>query len=77
MASLELQAYTKLQQIKEQTETQLMQAMAERKLIDVSVSLSAPNILIPKVCSHTHTHTHTHTHSLALSIFVALVLLLR
>jgi len=48
MASLELQAYTKLQQIKQQTESQLMQAMAERKLLDVSVALSAPNILIPK-----------------------------
>ena len=48
MAELELQAYTRLQEIRQQTEEQLKQAMAERKILDLKVHLSAPNIMIPK-----------------------------
>lgn len=48
MEKFNVKAYTRLQEIRQQTEDQLVQAMADRKIFDVQVHLSAPNIMIPK-----------------------------
>ena len=48
MEDLELIAYNRFQEIRQQTEEQLKQAMSKRKIFDLKIHLSAPNIMIPK-----------------------------
>ena len=48
MEEFNVRAYTRLKEIRQHTEDQLIQAMADRKIFDIQVHLSAPNIMIPK-----------------------------
>ena len=57
MAEFNVRAYTRLQEIRQQTEDQLIQAMADRKVFDVQVHLSAPNVMVPKDFTDEHTPT--------------------
>ena len=57
MEKFNVKAYTRLQEIRQQTEDQLVQAMADRKIFDVQVHLSAPNIMIPKNFEDEYTET--------------------
>ena len=57
MEEFNVRAYTRLQEIRQQTEDQLMQAMTDRKIFDVQVHLSAPNLMIPKDFENKNTDT--------------------
>ena len=57
MEELNVKAYTRLREIRQQTEDQLIQAMADRKIFDVQVHLSAPNLMIPKNFEDENTST--------------------